>query len=420
MQETFKFILIILILSIVSLILLVLFSGALRRIFNSRKYKKLDKLRELYRNKLMTLIHSGEIFHKINDFIPSPNSIEFQALEDVLFEFMKTAQYRTPAKELFQALGYIKYYEGKLSCRNVITKATAIDKLGTMISEASEDKLIMMLKIKNAEINSTSIRSLGRIGTKKALIGILEHLPELYQNNLIGHKTVEASLRSFGISAQPILVEYGMKFTDVRILSSILEVLSNMPSTETSASFALHALNNPDIEVQAKALKLIGRSDPSFLRIDFNLLLQYLLDSVWFIRLQAAKVFGKFRFQGAIDILGNLLLDPNWQVRNAATNALIQFDDYSLNIFLKALNARDEYAKQSICEEIQKSDFVNVLIENLSQDDKDKYEKSRAILNTMHMLNFSTPLIEYMHTGKNEKVKTELRHIMLQEKDKKQ
>lgn len=420
MQETFKFILIILIVSIISLILLVLISAALRRLFNSWKYKKLDKLRELYSSKLITLIPSGEIFHKIKDFILPPNSIEFQALEDVLFEFMKSTQYRTPVKELFQALGYITYYEKKLSCRNIITKATAIDKLGMMLSEASEDKLIMMLKIRNVEIISTSIRALSRIGTKKALVGTLEHLPDLYQNNLIGHKTIETSLRSFGIAAQPVLVEYGMKFTDARIISSILEVLSNMPSTGTPAAFAVYALDNPDIEVRAKALKLIGRSDPSFFRIDLNQLLQYLLDTVWFIRLQAVKVFGKFRFKGAADILGNLLLDPSWQVRNAATDALIQFEDHSLNIFLKALNDRDEYAKQSICEEIQKSDFVNILIENLSQDNKDKYEKSRDILKIMHMLNFSTPLIEYMDTGKDEKIKTELRHIMLQEKDEKQ
>ena len=67
----------------------------------------------------------------------------------------------------------------------------------------------------------------------------------------------------------------------------------------------------------------------------------------------------------------------------------------------------------------QKSDFVNVLLANLSQDDKDKYDKSREILNIMHRLHFSTPLVEYMHSGKDEKVKTEIRRIMVKEKEEK-
>jgi hypothetical protein len=417
--DTFRSILISIIVSVISLIIVVLVSAILRRIIHGRRYRKLDRYREITRVKLKNLLIAGTLRQNLEEFIAPSGSLRFQAIEDVLFEFMKAVPYRTTIREFFQTSGYRSYYEKKLTSRNIITRATAIDKLGMMQSEVSVDKLVMMLKTKNTELISTAIRALSRIGTPKALVGILEHLPELYQNDLIGHKTVETSLRSFGIAVQPILVEYGMKFTDTRILSSLLEVMSNMPSTDASASFAVHSLNNPDVEVSAKALKLIGRSDPSFLRLDYNPLLQYLLDPVWFIRLHAAKAIGKLRFQGAMDSLGNLLLDPNWQVRSAATAALIQFGDVCLDIFLKALKDKDDYVKQSICEEIEKSNFVVTLIENLSADRKETFGKSQEILMIMHRLNFSTPLMEYMDTGKNEIIKTEIRSIMVKEKDEK-
>jgi hypothetical protein len=417
--DTFRSILLSIIFSVISLIIVVLVSAILRRIIHSRRYRKLDRYREITRVKVKNLLIAGTFRKNMEEFIALAGSLRFQAIEDVLFEFMKAAPYRTTIREFFQSSGYTQYYEKKLRSGNIITRATAIDKLGMMQSEVSVDKLVMMLKTKNTELISTAIRALSRIGTPKALVGILEHLPELYQNDLIGHKTVETSLRSFGIAAQPVLVEHGVKFTDTRILSSILEVMSNMPSTDTSASFAVHYLNNPDVEVRAKALKLIGRSDPSFLRLDYTLLLQYLSDPVWFIRLHAAKALGKLRFQGALDNLGKLLLDPNWQVRSAATAALIQFGDVCLDIFLKALKDKDDYVKQSICEEIEKSNFVFTLIENLSADRKETFGKSQEILMIMHRLNFSTPLMEYMDRGKNEIIKTEMRSIMVKEKDEK-
>jgi hypothetical protein len=417
--DTFKIILISIIVSIISLIILVLLAATLRRIIHSRRYRKLDKYREIERVKLKNLLIAGTLGQNLKEFVTPSGSLRFRAIEDVLFEFMKAAPYRTTIREFFQSAGYIQYYEKKLTSGNIITRATAIDKLGMMQSEVSVDKLVMMLKTKNTEIISTTIRALSRIGTPKTLVGILEHLPDLYQNDLIGHKTVETSLRSFGVAAQPVLAEYGMKFIDARIISSLIEVMSNMPSTDISASFAVHSLNNPDVEVRAKALKLIGRSEPSFLKLDYNLLLQYLSDPVWFIRLHAAKALGRLRFQGAVDNLGNLLFDTNWQVRSAATAALIQFGDVCLDIFLKTLKDKDDYVKQSICEEIEKSNFVVTLIENLSADRKETFGKSQEILTIMHRLNFSTPLMEYMDRGKNEIIKTEMRSIMAKERDEK-
>jgi hypothetical protein len=131
------------------------------------------------------------------------------------------------------------------------------------------------------------------------------------------------------------------------------------------------------------------------------------------------KALGKLRFQGALDNLGKLLPDPNWQVRSAATAALIQFGNVCLDVFLKALKDKDDYVKQSICEEIEKSNFAGTLIEKLAADRKETFGKSQEILMIMHRLNFSTPLMEYMDRGKNEIIKTELRSIMVKEKDEK-
>ncbi len=101
-------------------------------------------------------------------------------------------------------------------------------------------------------------------------------------------------------------------------------------------------------------------------------------DPVWFVRLQATKALGNLKYKKAIDILGGLLLDKNWQVRNAAALALTNLEDDSIDIFLRVLKYKDAYAKESVCEEIQKTNFISRLIENLRSDQKEIYEKSKG------------------------------------------
>ncbi|NWF75586.1 MAG: HEAT repeat domain-containing protein [Nitrospirae bacterium] len=412
MQDQLRLILLSIIVSIVFLILVFLISATLRRLIKSWKYRKLDKLRDSYHDKLTKAIEKQEVFNSIQEFHSSPGSLKFQAIEHILLDLIQKDLYREDVKILCNKLGYVTYYEKKLKSMNNIVRATAIDTLGKMLSESSIDKIANILETKNTEIISVAVRALSKIGTLKALEILLHHLPKLYKESLIAQKTIETSLTAFGIDAIPVLIEHGKNYDDKKIKASILEVLSTLPITEKSCSFALDNIKNTNAEVRAKALKILGMAYTGFVEFDYSLLFPLLDDPVWFVRLQASKAFGNLKYKKAIDMLGGLLLDQNWQVRNAAALALTKFEDDSINIFLRALRYRDAYAKESVCEEIQKTNFVSRLIENLRSEKKEIYEKSREILSIMHSLNFSTPLNEYLSKGQDEKIKYELSLIM--------
>jgi len=417
MHETLRLALISIIISIAIFICVILFSTIFRRVLHNWKYRRLDRYRDFYREKLNDLIDSGKVSHQLNDFISLPSSTKFQAIEDTLLDLINDDRYKESVKGLLERLGYIPFYEKRLKSNNNITRASAIDKLGRMLSETSTNKLVDTFRTKNAETISVAVRSLSKIGSTKALKGILEHLPHLLKESLISQKTVEASLTNFGVSAIPTIIEYGRKNDDTMITASLLDVLSNLPFTKVSCSFAIDHLKNKDAEIRAKALKVLSQADISLIDFDQNLLVPLLEDTIWFVRLHAAKALGNMRYKKAADTLGGLLLDENWQVRDTAAMALTKFEDDSIDIFLKALKFKDRYAKESICEEIEKTDFISRLITNLISKDPKTYEKSKEILHIMYSLNFSTPLAEYLKKGGDDKIKKEI-HLILNKETK--
>ncbi|HEY6010929.1 MAG TPA: hypothetical protein VIX18_05605, partial [Nitrospirota bacterium] len=103
----------------------------------------------------------------------------------------------------------------------------------------------------------------------------------------------------------------------------------------------------------------------------------------------------------------------NWQVRNEAVQALIVLGERSLDIFLDIFMGTDRYAKDSICEEIEKMNFSDQLIINLKADDPALQNKSRQILKAMHSLGFSTPLTEHLAREGDESGKELIRTIMM-------
>lgn len=409
-----ELILILAIASIILLIFILLFTTVFRRVSHTRKYKELDKQREIYREKLKSDLYSGKVFQKINDLHSSPRSIKFYAIEEILLDLINEEKYREDVKKLFDRLGYVTFYEKKLKSRNIITKASAIDKLGKMLSASSTNKLINMFKSKNPEIISVTIRSLANIGTTEGLNGILEYLSDLYERWLITRKAIETAILKFGQPAVSILLEYGKKQSNPKVLAIILDVLSHLRD-KISLPFAINNLGHENAEVRAKALKVIETTADKLENSDVAKVMSLLDDPIWFVRLQAVKALGNMQYQKVTDVLGALLLDENWQVRNASAMALTKFENISVDIFLRALRYKDKYAKESICEEIEKTNFIYRLIENLDSDNRYIYEKSKEILNIMHSLNFSTPLVEYIKRGGNDKIKSEINLILNKE-----
>jgi hypothetical protein len=84
----------------------------------------------------------------------------------------------------------------------------------------------------------------------------------------------------------------------------------------------------------------------------------------------------------------------------------------SLDIFIDVLTGTDRYAKDSICEEIEKTNFSGRLISNLKASDRGLQKKSRQVLEIMYSLGFSTPLSEHLEHAGDETEKELIRGMM--------
>ena len=231
---------------------------------------------------------------------------------------------RAEARTLFQQLGYVIYYEGRLSARNVLVKAAAIDKLGRMGCPSSTAKLLPLLDHRDPEVLSVTVRALSRLGAKEGLLAIVDRLPLLLGGSLVTRKTMETALLNFGDAALPALLDYRADLADPWILSCVLETLSHLPPDARSAQLAVDQLASLNPEVRSKALKVLGRARAFSSEHLTGLIVPLLDDPVWFVRLQAAKSAGMLASAAAVRPLGRLLFDANWHVRSETAMAAVK------------------------------------------------------------------------------------------------
>jgi len=396
------------ILAIVAFVL----ASIIRRIVRARRFRELDKLRRYYQEKLKDIIYSGRIEDEaINQLKSPPGSLKFQAMEDVLFKLMEKKKYEPEIKELFKRLGYVDYYEKKLRKKNRLIKAAALDKLGRMKSAASIEKIAGELRSHDPEIITVAMKALANIGTSQSLEIILDHLPLIYEKWLITRKAAENALLKYGEKAVPFLLDYLARTDNPKIIALVLDLLSHLKN-EKAWPIALNYLTHENPEVRVKSLKLLEAFANRLDLSETEKIISLLRDPVWFVRLYALRVLQQIKGNKVQYALASSLFDSHWQVRDEAARALARLGSSSLDIFLEALRYDDRYVQETICEEIEKTGFVNQLLENLRAENGEIYKKSKEILARMHALHFSTPLLEYLKDGSDEKIKEEIKAIL--------
>jgi len=408
-------IVIIIIIAIISITLLtvaLLLASIVRRGLHGRKHYQLDVLRENYRNGLQRAIASGEIAASEKEFRLKPGSLAWQAVEEVLLELMAENRQTAEAKALLRRLGYVDFYEKRLNRTNVLVRASAIDKLGKMGCLLSTSRLVPLLDTDEPEILAVTVRALSRLRSKEGLVAIIERLPALLGKSLVTRKAMETALLNFGGEAIPYLSDFREDKNDPWVLSCVLEMLSLLPPDPRSLSMAIKYLGSANAEVRSKALKVIGSNGYAISSQASNLALSLLNDPVWFVRLQAVKSVNELTCESAAKLLEKLLFDENWRVRSEAALALTHIGSCAVDVFYDALKTKDVYAKESICEEIEKTRFSDWLIKHLVDDDKTLRTKCYEILRLMHNLGFSIPLTAYVAAGEDERIKQTVRHLL--------
>jgi HEAT repeat protein len=372
-------------------------TSIIRRAYQERKYRKLDDLRTVFDKRIREALDSRATPGTHSELTARPGSDAWQAIEDILLRLINEERYRDEVQKLCSALGYVSFYEKHLETRSAQVRALSIDKLGRMKSGASVQKLIALLDDKNPEIVSGAIRSLGKMGGPEALYAIVGKLPDLLDRSIVTPKAMGMALQSYGADAIPSLIAQKTGQDKLWVISCILDFLSRLPADPRSVHLAVGYLSSANVEVRSKALKVLGGAKNINTGQDLpELVLPLLRDPVWFVRLQAIRSLRALKYEAATPLIGKLIFDQSWQVRNEAAQALTVFGEHSLDIFLDILTGSDRYAKDSICEEIEKTNFPDQLIKNLKTGDRVLQKKSRQVLELMHSLGFSTWLHEYL------------------------
>jgi HEAT repeat protein len=185
------------------------------------------------------------------------------------------------------------------------------------------------------------------------------------------------------------------------MIASLLGILSAFPVNREVYDFAVSHLAHTDPEVRTKALKVIAPCEKELGILHEGVLPPLLKDPVWFVRLQAVRTLGNQQKKENAQAMAALLLDEKWQVRNAAAIALTLLGEGAIDVFWTLLKSNDRYAKESVCEEMQKSNFVDILLELLTNSQGTNGVKAREILTVMAACGFSSPLKEFVATTKD-------------------
>ncbi len=409
-----------LILVVSVVIFLVIAVTILRRTYKNFWYRKLDQERERARSEIRSILDAEIGVGAADSLKASPGSARWIAIEEVLLESIplpgdpSRPDRERAVRDLFYQAGYVGYHEGRIRRGDAVRRADAADRLGRMRSHISIPRIIPLLASKDPEVVAVAFRALSRIGSREALLAILDDLPGMLSEGRITRKTAVTCLLSFGAESVPDIVERLGTPMPPPVACCLLEVLGHFPEPEVFP-VALSHLTHPDAEVRSKAVRIAGMGKGIFRGDEPEQVLPLLEDPAWFVRLQAAKAVGNLELEAGIPLLGRRLTDEKWQIRNAAATGLTKFGTRSIGQFLRAIRDTDRYAKESICEEIGRTGFADILFEALASGDGERSGEARALLATMVELGFSAPLREYLESGPDGEARAALRLLLPEE-----
>lgn len=401
-MELLEIALIIMITVVVAFCILFLSLAVIRRLYNASKYRAMDNLRSKYLSLLQNNINAKTTLNRyLTLFRAQPGTMKWIAIEDTLFSLLGNDNSHDVACQLFEKLGYVDYYLKALNKRNLIDRVAAISKLGRMDIPSVAEPLLVMLDAENPEIITVAVRALCKVGDTSVLIKLMTKLPVLLNKDLVTKKTIDSSLVAAGTRLTPILLIYGKTCKDTGMIASMLGVLSALPVNREVYDFAVSHLTHPDPEVRTKALKVIAPCEKELGILHEGVISPLLEDRIWFVRLQAVRTLGSQQRKENAQDIAILVLDEKWQVRNAAALALTLLGEGAIDFFWTLLKSKDRYAKESVCEELEKTYFVDFLLELLSNSEGASVVRAREILEVMAECGFSSPLKEFVATTKD-------------------
>ncbi len=313
-----------------------------------------------------------------------PNSAEWKAIEKLLLRGSDSLieEHRQRAVQMFERLGYVKFYRHQLKAEEPRKRFQASLRLGQMRSPRAVPFLVQALDDEDGAVRQGAVQALGMIRDPRAVMALVEQIPQyriVSSHHRISGQVLKESLIAQGEPAISMLVPLLSDSNDaVRVL--VTEILAEIPSRE-ALEYLIKRLNDSNPEVRARAARALGRIGHS---IAVKSLLELLSDPFWYVRLQATKALGRLASPRAISGLCTRLEDSHWQVRMAAAHALVTVGPEAVSALTAyLLYTKDHYAREQMIEVFQQSGFVNQWIEDLSSSDTQTARKAKKILSAI-------------------------------------
>lgn len=291
-----------------------------------------------------------------------------------------------------------------------LIRSKSAENLGLIRHEPSWPLLVKALEDPSPDLQGVAARALAAIrhpGSFPALVkrlqkAVLEPVP------VLSVRTLKSALVSFPLQCACELVA-SLRHANPRIRFIAADVVREMVEREAGGNpdFCLDQQSgneelaavfltklafdvNPD--VRAQAAHVIGRlADPR----SGPVLLGFLKDSVWFVRLHALRSLAKPKFASHAGRVANALTDSNWRVREAAARALRAFGSAGLDeLMARFLATQDRYSREQIADEFQRAGLIPQLVARCAENGSNQETAVLSLLVEMGKTSYIISLLD--------------------------
>jgi HEAT repeat protein len=295
---------------------------------------------------------------------------DLDALEAVLEEQARTATGRPGwLLDVYDQLGLVdKYIEKLQSAGKWRDRAFAAELLGRIGGAKAVPALLSTIQAtqtEDSDVRDIALRALARIGDPGAVEPLIAALASA--DSWLAPRIADILARHGELAVDPLVDLLSSKDRD-SARAWAANVLGEVRAGR-ALPVLVHALDDPDDEVRAKAATALGRLSD---RRALAPLLEHLLtDPAPFVRARIAASLGQFGGPEVIDRLVRTLADSAWWVRMRGVEALEQIGPTAEGPLLVALDDPDPEIRQRAAISLERLGLPATLIPTIESGDQE-------------------------------------------------
>ncbi|MCL5670958.1 MAG: HEAT repeat domain-containing protein, partial [Acidobacteria bacterium] len=306
-----------------------------------------------------------------------------------------------------------------------IIRSKSAENLGLIRHEASWPLLVKALEDPNHDIQAVAVRALAAIHHPSSFLPLVEQLHKAILDPLskLSVRTLKSALVSFPLRSAGEL-RPSLRHENPRIRFLATDAIREMVERDAAGHPDFHlgrkAMDDeaaeifltdlpfdPNPDVRARAAPVIAYLAEHRAG---SMLVTLLADSVWFVRLHAARAFAKRWFVSHAGRISSALTDPNWRVREAVVRTLRSFGPPGLDLLTAHfLSTQDQYSREQIADEFQRTGLIPELLARCTETGNGR---ETAVVRHLAEMGKTSCMISVLE---NEEGKRDLRKKFLQQ-----